>query len=353
MTATLTISQGEREALHWLLCRRLFILGQDPPELARREGVTLTKLAAEFGEDLRLMHDLGWEPERPDTLIALTMPRDDLLRALKRLRRDARRGPCENRHELEAREADDERWARFRRGVAACELLLGRLDPSDPAEAVPADFGCCHAEDGDLHPYNPVSDGFILAAAARAECHEQAEEVWVNVLTEHLGFKPEPATNASLFPQLESLRRAGLLTSTEKRGEPFWGLTDAGRGMLADFREAGEVGDLPESPQHRAWRQARVKAAIQIDGLREELDQAVAATDRIHFLPPLRAKDLFALSERIRWALWRFASATYCLTEWAEPHDDYPDEDENPGPHPGRRTTSAWDQPIAELGGKP
>ena len=75
MTATLTISQGEREALHWLLCRRLFILGQDPPELARREGVTLTKLAAEFGEDLRLMHDLGWEPERRDASVALTMPR--------------------------------------------------------------------------------------------------------------------------------------------------------------------------------------------------------------------------------------------------------------------------------------
>lgn len=304
MTATLTISQGEREALHWLLCRRLFILGQD----------------------LRLMHDLGWGPERPDTLIALTMPRDDLLRALKRLRRDARRGPCENRHELEAREADDERWMRFRGGVAACELLLARLDPSDPTEVVPAEFGCCPAEDGELRPYSLVSDGLILAAAEWAECHEKAEEVWVNVLTEHLGFEPEPATNVSLFPQLESLRRAGLLTSTEKRGEPFWSLTDAGREMLADFCEAGEVGHLPESPQHRAWRKARVKAALQIDGLREEMDQAIEAADRIHFTPPLKAKELFALSERLRWALWRFASATYCLTEWAEPHDDFPDE---------------------------
>jgi hypothetical protein len=353
MTTTLTIARGEREALHWLLSRRLFILGQDPPELARQEGITLTELAVEFGEDLRLMHDLGWEPERRDASVALTMPRADLLRTLKRLRRDARRGPCEDRHKLEGRQADDERWTRFRGGVAACELLLARLDPSDPTEVGPAEFGCCPAEDGELRPYSPVSDGFILAAAERAECHEQAEEVWVNVLIEHLGFRPEPATNASLFPQLESLRRTGLLTSIEKRGEPFWGLTDTGRGMLADFSGAGEVGDLPESPQHRAWRQARVKAAIQIDGLREELDQAVAAIDRIHFLPPLRAKELFALSERLRWALWRFASATYCLTEWAEPHDDYPDEDENPGPHPGRRTTSAWDQPIAELGGKP
>lgn len=59
MTATLTISRTERETLHWLMCRRLFVLGQDPPTLARAEGVGTEQLAEEFGEDLRLMQGPG------------------------------------------------------------------------------------------------------------------------------------------------------------------------------------------------------------------------------------------------------------------------------------------------------
>lgn len=349
MAPTFTVSPRERKALHWLLSRRLFILGQDPPELARKEKVTLNRLAVEFGEDLRLMSDLGWEPERRDASIVLTMPHEDLLRTFKRLRRDARRGPSEERHHLEPEETDEERRAHFHRGVVTCEALLGRLAPLFPEAVIPDEIGTCPEAAGEeLRQCNFVTDGFILAATERAECHEQAEEVWVTVLIEHLGFKPEPDTNALLFPQLEDLRRASLMTSTEKRGEPFWGLTDVGREKLESLYEAGEIGELPESPQHRTWRQARVKAAVRIDGLREELSDAVDAAERVRLTPPLTSKEMLELSERLRWASWRMASATYCLTEWREPDDERPDEDEHPGPSPGRRTTSAWDNPPVE-----
>lgn len=63
MTTTVAIGRKERDTLHWLMARRLFILGQDPPALARIEGVGLDELGEEFSEDLRLMMDVGFEVE--------------------------------------------------------------------------------------------------------------------------------------------------------------------------------------------------------------------------------------------------------------------------------------------------
>jgi hypothetical protein len=197
----------------------------------------------------------------------------------------------------------------------------------------------------ELGPYTEVEDTLIFAAVERAVLHEQEDEVLTSELTEHLGFKPEPDTNRLLWPRLEGLRRAGLLTTTERRGEPFWSLTDVGRERLASAREAGEVGDLPESPQHRAWRRARTKAAVRVEGFRSDMyDVLQEAGDLIGQYRPLMSRECFELSEHLRLASWRFASATYCLAEWLEPEDDRSDVDENPGPRPGRRATWAWDQ---------
>lgn len=197
----------------------------------------------------------------------------------------------------------------------------------------------------ELSPYAEVSDGLILEAVDRALHHEQDEGVLTSTLAEHLGFVPEPETNRLLVTRLESLRRAGPLTSTERRGEPFWGLTDVGRERLEAGRESGEVDDLPESPQHRSWRHARVKAAVRIEGFRQDLNDAVAEVNRLlDQFRPVMAREWFEASERIGLASWRLASATYCLTEWPEPEDAFPDVDENPGLKPGRRATWAWDE---------
>jgi hypothetical protein len=197
----------------------------------------------------------------------------------------------------------------------------------------------------ELGPYTEVADTLIFAAVERAVLHKQEDWALTSELTEHLGFKPEPDTNRLLWPRLEGLRRVGLLTTTERRGEPFWALTDVGRERLASAREAGEVDELPESPQHRAWRHARVKAAVRIEGFSSDLlDAAEKAYSLIYEPRSPMSEEWFELSERLRLAAWRVASATYCLTEWVEPDDEFPDEDENPGPRPGRRATWAWDQ---------
>ncbi len=346
---TLTISGGERDTLHGLMLHRLFVLGEEPVELARIEGVSIEQLGEEFGEDLRLMQDLGWLFESDSETVELTMPTDELVRTLKRLRRDARRAPCEERREREPDESDDERWQRFRCGVEVCEALLARLDnQADRVEAKgPSQEPCpANATAGqELGPHTPVDDILILAAAERAVLHEQEETVLTSVLTNHLGFEAVPETNKHLWPRLEELRRAGLSTVTERRGEPFWGLTTVGRERLEAECEAGRVGELPEAPQHRAWRHARVEAAVRIEGFRDELtDAAQQAYDLLHQRQWVTSEEWFELSERLRWASWRLASATYCLTEWPEPDDALPDPDESPGPRPGRRTTSAWNR---------
>jgi hypothetical protein len=199
----------------------------------------------------------------------------------------------------------------------------------------------------ELGPYTEVADTLIFAAVERAVLHEQEDEVSTSALTAHLGFRWEPDTNRPLWSRLEGLRRAGLLTVIERRGEPFWSLTDVGRERLASARGAGEVDDLPESPQHRAWRHARAKAAVRVGGFRSDMHDVLReAGDLIGQDRPVTSRECFELSERLRLASWRFASATYCLTEWLEPGDDRPDEDEDedPGPRPGRRATWAWDQ---------
>jgi hypothetical protein len=76
--ATLTIGPEERNTLHRLMLHRLLVLGQGPVELARKEGVTIEQLCEEFGEDLRLMEDIGWVLESDRKLIGLTMPRESL-----------------------------------------------------------------------------------------------------------------------------------------------------------------------------------------------------------------------------------------------------------------------------------
>jgi hypothetical protein len=197
----------------------------------------------------------------------------------------------------------------------------------------------------ELGPYTEVSDTLIFAAVERGALHEGEDEASTSALTAHLGFRWEPDTNRPLWSRLEGLRRAGLLTVIERRGEPFWSLTDVGRERLASAREAGEVDDLPESPQHRAWRHARVKAAERIEGFGSDLLNAVEETYSLTYQPqsPM-SEEWFELSERLRLASWRLASATYCQNEWAEPDDESPDVDESPGPRPGRRAIWAWDQ---------
>jgi hypothetical protein len=43
------------------------------------------RLGIEFGEDFRLLEDIGWEPEHDHATVALTMQPHDLMELLRRL----------------------------------------------------------------------------------------------------------------------------------------------------------------------------------------------------------------------------------------------------------------------------
>lgn len=84
--------------------------------------------------------------------------------------------------------------------------------------------------------------------------HEQEDEVLTSALTAHLGIRWEPDTNRPLWFRLEGSRRAGLLTMVERRGEPFWSLTDVGRKRFGERSRGG-----------RGRRSARVAAASRLE----------------------------------------------------------------------------------------
>ncbi|HWA53293.1 MAG TPA: hypothetical protein VG816_03895 [Solirubrobacterales bacterium] len=353
MSATVTIGPKERATLHWLMVRRLFILGQDPPELARSEGVSHDELAEEFGEDLRLMGDLGWEVEDDRKTVGLTMPAASLVKAIRRLRRDARRAPSEPPREHEPQGDVEGRWERFREAVEVCDEVLDLLDSPHRVDAEEANAAECPAS-GTTFELSPVSPPaiIILAALERAARHARSDEVATTTVVEHLGFDPTEKTNRLLHHRLNGLRDAGSLTRLARGGSDSWVLTSEGREELDRGYEAEEVGELPEAPQHRAWREARVKAAVRLEGFKDEmgtlLEEATALLDQPH---PPHSSEWVAMSRRLSPAAWRVGSATHCLYEWVEPEDDFPDVDEAPGPKPGRRAISAWDQTSIELGG--
>jgi hypothetical protein len=351
--ASPTIGAKERDTLHWLMVRRLFILGQDPPALASSEGVGLDELAEEFGEDLRLMMDLGWEVDDDRKTVDLTVPAESLVKTIRRLRRDARRAPSEPPREHDPLGGDKGRWQRFREAVEVCDEVLVLLDSPHRGEAEEASATECSATGTtfELSPVRPPAI-IVLAAVERAARHERSDEVATATVAEHLGFDPTKKTNRLLHHRLDGLRDMGSLTRIARDGADTWLLTSEGREELDRRYEAEEVGELPEAPQHRAWREARVEAAVRLEGFKDEmgtmLEEATALLDQPH---PPRSSEWIAMSQRLSPAAWRVASATHCLYEWVEPDDDHPDVDEAPGPSPGRRAIAAWDQTSIELGG--
>lgn len=205
-----------------------------------------------------------------------------------------------------------------------------------------------------LKPYTPVTDVLIVEAIDRAECHERTQAVPVLVIAEHLGFEATPEAAAALHPRLEDLRHAGSLTQSEVGGQQCWSLADLGQKEIAKRREEGTVYELPESPQHRTWRRARVEAAVRVEEFKLEMGDLWEETDRLlSRRAPVSSHDWIDLGERLGKAAWRLGSAIHCMNEWVEPDDDEPDVDENPGPAPGRRTIAAWGSPdSSEPGGQ-
>ena len=169
-----------------------------------------------------------------------------------------------------------------------------------------------------------LPDELVLAAVERAQRHRASSAPGVPIwqVKEHLGL---PKRSPRLRPALAALVQAGALKQARRHGIEMWTLTRKGRCRLLAVRGF----ELPESPQHRVWREARGLAQQEIERLRNNMGERVTET---FFLlgdePPVHSDVWFEQAERLRHAAWVLGSATHCLREWAEPADDRPDTDQ-------------------------
>jgi hypothetical protein len=187
------------------------------------------------------------------------------------------------------------------------------------------------------------SEDLLLAAIDRAYRHRRRAEnpgVRLASVKEHLGLAAGSASTRRLRPVWDGLHAASLIEPSEPRSQGLWRLTSAGVERLQAARQSGAL-ELPESPQHRDWREARSTASEQIAGFRDELRAALADTaDLLVIEPPADSASWREAGERLQKACSRVGWAVYCLRQWAEPDDSRADI--APDPYRGRRSYRRW-----------
>jgi hypothetical protein len=203
----------------------------------------------------------------------------------------------------------------------------------------------------------------VLAALRRAALHARLEAVPSWTLLDHLDLPRRSGRARAVGAALRRLEHAGLLARTRRHGAPMWSLTPAGRRELSRAGRAASA-ELPESPQHRAWRQARTAAAEGLERFGAELQESFAAGARLLTDPGGGSDAWLALAEQLHAGCRRMGSALHCLHEWSEPDDARPDTDERRDPgdqrlrpaarahvralRAGRRNVLLWDAVAGE-----
>jgi hypothetical protein len=124
-------------------------------------------------------------------------------------------------------------------------------------------------------PIKLPSDELLLAALERAERHGARRGVPLATIKEHLGLPGGSWSSYQLRPQRDRLEATGLIEQFRTCGVVVWSLTDSGHRRLAAVRRSRAIPPLPESPQHRAWREARAAAGEHVGEFREELQAAL------------------------------------------------------------------------------
>jgi hypothetical protein len=212
-----------------------------------------------------------------------------------------------------------------------------------------------------------VPDPLVLAAIDRGERHKPVRPPGVPVwrVYDHLSIAKRSELARHVRARLDALEAVGSIARSRRRGVQTWALTSSGRRRLTQARRAGKLPELPESPQHRAWRNARTAAAQEIDrflvSVRDGLDEAVSLLDAE---PAAMSDAWFELGERLQRDCRRVGSATHCLREWSEPDDAHADIDDRLDPaderfdpaerakrrarRTGRRNVALWDTSALE-----
>jgi hypothetical protein len=177
----------------------------------------------------------------------------------------------------------------------------------------------------------PASDELVLAALERASRHQAREDPAVPTWTilEHLALPRRSGAARQISARLLAMHAAGWVERSRRHGIPTWLLTSKGQRRLSRVRRAGELAQLPESPQHCAWRLARMAAGLEIERFRADLSTHVHRTQALLDSEERTHSDAWLeLAEQLQRACQRVASANYCLFEWAEPDDAHADVDE-------------------------
>ena len=97
----------------------------------------------------------------------------------------------------------------------------------------------------------------------------------------------------------------------------------AGQRYLVAARKARQVGELPESPQHREWRHAQAEAGRRMEGFRALLYDALEDADPVAsaFTPP-NSPAWFALGRRLGAAFLSALCDLSCDLEQDTPLND-------------------------------
>src|SRR3954451_16387550 len=133
---TATIDRDQRDGLYELVRNHLGAIGDVWIALEENgDFAAAERLGIEFGEDFRLLADVGWQPKDDREAFELTMPTHDLLEGLKRCHDEAERVLLESGTERESKEADVETDARLQLGLDACEKVLVGLDDREGERA--------------------------------------------------------------------------------------------------------------------------------------------------------------------------------------------------------------------------
>jgi hypothetical protein len=132
--ATLQIGRNERAALHQLLLQRL-TGSTDPGLMIQREDFEAAeRYANESAADVRLLNDLGWDPEDRREIFAITVPKDELSGTLWRLRVSAEEGMDEPEDVRRGRDEDADLLMQYARARDVCAELIHLLgNRADPA----------------------------------------------------------------------------------------------------------------------------------------------------------------------------------------------------------------------------
>lgn len=187
-----------------------------------------------------------------------------------------------------------------------------------------------------------VPDDIVLAAVERAARHSVPDEAgrspgarWQDIL-DHLGqITSSRFETPRIVEPMDRLERAELIRTTPESPPDRWMLTAKGEKHLAAQKASDQIA-LPESPQHRRWREARDRAAAQIEEFFDDLVASMEAASDLFNAPSPHSDEWFRAAERMRNAAWQAGSAMHCLYEWPEPDEDGgPDVDVlcEPGDH--------------------